>query len=247
MSSSTCKHTNEKEMNESKLVSYQAMEEGKASLSAFIKEDQEGMKANDMITSESTRPGLGSRQISYRSTDLLRCAESREGHDKRVITSPAYSHGYLSPITPQEQAGSAPSTIKTPTSSISHDTRTLAQLYQSSRRSRQSPPKSGNNSATAVLPTREVPPPPFTLSVLTFDSQLQISDTANATTVNADDDDDWSFHVASPMCNSCSSNSLSSMENEEIVAITSKSFGEEEEGEDGGNVEREAKRRKTMA
>ena len=236
MSSSTCKHTNEKEMNESKLVSYQAMEEGKASLSAFIKEDQEGMKANDMITSESTRPGLGSRQISYRSTDLLRCAESR--------TSPVYSHGYLSPVTPQEPAGAAASIIKTPTSSISHDTRTLAQLYQSSRRSRQSPQKSGNNS-TAVLSTREVPPPPFTLSVLTFDSQLQIADTANDTT-NADEDD-WSFHIASPMCNSCSSNSLSSMENEEIVAITSKSFGEEEEGEDGGNVEREAKRRKTMA
>ena len=225
--SSSGKNTDDGEMTEGKSIL-----EDKASVAT----SPPFSGKNNKINTESTRPCLGSRQISSCSTDLLRCIKSR--------TSPVYSHGYLSPVTPQEPVGATASIIKTPTSSISHDTRTLAQLYQSSRRSRQSPQKSGNNS-TAVLSTREVPPPPFTLSVLTFDSQLQISDTANDTT-NADEEE-WSFQIASPICNSCSSNSLSSMENEEIVAITSKSFDREEEGEDGGDVEREAKRRKTTA
>lgn len=199
---------------------------GKSKLQDRIEGIMESMKA----------PGPHSRQFSTCST------EPQEEHDdensrNNMVASRAWqdrpSH------TPRE---SADDTMKsgennTPTSYLSRDTLALAQLYQSSRRSRHSPHSMSGN--LVIIPPKMVPPSSLTFSV-SLDSQ-QIRHEMNAN-INNTHEEAWSFNIASSICNSCSSNSVSSMESEEFmtreVVTVKELFGEE------NNAEREPKRRK---
>eukprot|EP00571_Detonula_confervacea_P011382 CAMPEP_0172303310 /NCGR_PEP_ID=MMETSP1058-20130122/4857_1 /TAXON_ID=83371 /ORGANISM="Detonula confervacea, Strain CCMP 353" /LENGTH=263 /DNA_ID=CAMNT_0013014061 /DNA_START=109 /DNA_END=900 /DNA_ORIENTATION=+ len=183
-------------------------------------------------------PSVCSRRISSSSTDLRQDTKPQKEEedanknlcagfgDKNQVSSPAWKQRYPSSI-PQgtivEGASSGEFSI-TPTSNLSpsRETLTLAQMYHSSRRSRHSPQRSGNNSF--IISPKAIPPLPLTSSS-SFDSQeiWQEMETAISNT----DKEEWSFDIAS-----CSSNSVGSMECEELVSheavLASKLFDERE-------------------
>eukprot|EP00579_Thalassiosira_antarctica_P019342 CAMPEP_0201972648 /NCGR_PEP_ID=MMETSP0904-20121228/42544_1 /ASSEMBLY_ACC=CAM_ASM_000553 /TAXON_ID=420261 /ORGANISM="Thalassiosira antarctica, Strain CCMP982" /LENGTH=155 /DNA_ID=CAMNT_0048522557 /DNA_START=297 /DNA_END=764 /DNA_ORIENTATION=- len=133
-------------------------------------------------------------------------------------------HLHLSP-TPQESIDDTKSTKidTTPTSYPSHDTLTLAQLYQSSRRSRHISPQDNSprrNLVDIISPKIMVLPPPPLISSSSLESQqIQIGYERKNVDVdnNTTRDKAWSFNIATPICNSCSSNSVSSMGSEGII------------------------------
>ena len=189
---------------------------------------------NEGIVESRKAPGSFSRQISTRHT------EAQKKHDdanRNNIVISKDSLGNLSPTPRGSIVDAKNGKINTPTSYLSRDTLTLAQLYQSSRRSRHSPHNKPGNSV--IIPPKMVPPPSLSFSV-SLDSQ-QIHHEMNAN-INNTHEETWSFNNASPICNSCSSNSDSSMESEDFmtreVVTASELFDEED------NTEREHKRRK---
>ena len=130
------------------------------------------------------------------------------------IVDSSRSQGFLAPGTPQEPIGDNVGTIITPVPHLTElGTSTLAQLYQSSRRSRSSPTNTKTKTSNpAVIDLQAIPPPPLTIPLPSVGRQkLHDLNVAN------DDasDDEWHFNMASPMSRSCSAMSLSSMESED--------------------------------
>ncbi|KAL3783809.1 hypothetical protein ACHAW5_003205 [Stephanodiscus triporus] len=107
-------------------------------------------------------------------------------------------------------------TIATPVANTSHDIRALAQLYHSSRRSR-NPVSPGNAAHQPSLRSLTCP------SSSSGSQQIwnEMQDANSSTEI-----DEWAFTIASPICKSYSTNSLSSMESERAVSSGSVTAGE---------------------
>ena len=128
------------------------------------------------------------------------------------MVSSSSSQGFLALGTPQEPIDDN-GTIIMPVPHLTElGTSTLAQLYQSSRRSRSGPPDTKTSNPVVIHP-QTISPPPLTISLpLVGGQKLHDLNVANEDAI----DDEWlSFNMTSPMSRSCSAMSSSSMESDD--------------------------------
>mmetsp|Transcript_14582 Transcript_14582/g.22100 ORF Transcript_14582/g.22100 Transcript_14582/m.22100 type:complete len:230 (+) Transcript_14582:64-753(+) len=192
-------------------------------------ENTKSKERAESVIESRTASSLFSPQVSARSQNTQK---KRDGAYGNNVVSGA-RQGYLSP-TPKNSANNMTKSgkISTPTSSLSQDTVTLAQLYHSSRRSRHSHSPHGGLSKSVTISPQILPPP--LISSKSMDDAMMTSPHNEA----------WPFNIASSIGKSCpSSNSISSIESEDFMAThefvtASEFFGEED------NIENEQKRRK---
>lgn len=117
----------------------------------------------------------------------------------------------LSPNPQEPHEETIHGSIVSPGSQLSHDTSVLAQLYQSSRRSRHLP---GGNAI--IISSAAIPPPPLTIS-LSLISQQHPKE--SNTIYDSSDEVEWACSVSSPRRSSFSSMSVSSMESSEDMML----------------------------
>jgi hypothetical protein len=143
---------------------------------------------------------------------------------RRISTSsPSTSQahrGYPSAPTPPSEdmiEDATDGSIVTSAANPSHDIRVLAQLYHSSRRSRNAVFVSGRSCYQ-----------PLSTSMISSSSSLgdqqiwdEMQDAIGSTEI-----DEWAFTIKPPICRSYSTNSLSSIESNEDMAVESVTAGE---------------------
>jgi hypothetical protein len=140
-------------------------------------------------------------------------AESQSRADSASNAWQCYS---TMPSSPSGDAieDAAGGTIATPVANPSHDIRALAELYHSSRRSR--------NSVFASQDSECMPSLRSLVSSSSSSGSQQIWNEMRDA-IRSTEIDEWAFTVTSPICKSFSTNSLSSMESDgakEIEAVT---------------------------
>ncbi|KAL3826945.1 hypothetical protein ACHAXA_006025 [Cyclostephanos tholiformis] len=130
------------------------------------------------------------------------------------------SHGY--PSSPLQDSGvfikdAADESIVTPIANPSHDVRALAQLYHSSRRSRNS---------VFVSPNSDHQQLSMSLISSSSSSENQKIWDKMQDAIDSIEIDDWAFPLRPPFCKSSSTNSLSSIESKDAMALESATAGE---------------------
>mmetsp|Transcript_9384 Transcript_9384/g.16326 ORF Transcript_9384/g.16326 Transcript_9384/m.16326 type:complete len:238 (+) Transcript_9384:260-973(+) len=168
----------------------------------------------------------------------LQSIEPSKRHDgtnskNMVVLTPL--QGSLSPARRESDDGSKAKggEISAPSSYLSRDTLTLAQLYHSSRRSRHSPQNQNKKWHSSKVTPKVVPDLPFTFSS-SFGSQQICQKIDNNDSVKKCQEEQWPFKIATPIYDSCSSISVSSVG----------SLEETEWLDEDDSVERNPKRRK---
>ena len=181
-------------------------------------------------------PGPHSRKLSTCPTEPQKEHDDTNSKYNNMVASRAWEHHNLSSTpqksiaswqghtlspTPQEPIHDTKTTKidPTPTSYPSHDTLTLAHLYQSSRRSRHISPqdhRSGQYLVDIISP-KMIPPPPLISSSFLESERIGYGNEIMNADNNTARDKAWSFNIATPICNSCSSNSVSSMGSEGLI------------------------------
>ena len=143
-------------------------------------------------------------------------SSAADSHSRADSASHACQCYSSKPSSPSGDAieDAAGGTIATPVANPSHDIRALAELYHSSRRSRNSVIASQNSAL--VLSSRSL-----ISSSSSLGSQqiwIEMRDAIRSTEI-----DEWAFNVTPPICKSYSTNSLSSMDSDgakETEAVT---------------------------
>jgi hypothetical protein len=171
----------------------------------------------DINLNEEAGQSKSKEQVEHSKKSLNKCF-------RRISTSSASAtqacHGY--PSTPPPPRGdmiedATDGSIITPTANPSHDIRVLAQLYQSSRRSRNTDIVS-QSSCHQTLSMSMISSSSFLGGQQVWD---KMQDAIGSTEI-----DEWAFTVKPPICRSYSTNSLSSIESKEDMALEFVAAGE---------------------
>ncbi len=180
---------------------------------------KDGNKEQKEDTSYSKSTEL--MELAKKSSNSCFCrifsGSAAESQSRADSASHAWQFYSKMPSSPSGDAieDAAGGTIATPVANPSHDIRALAELYHSSRRSRNSVFASQNSECMPSLRSL------ISSSSSSSGSQQIWNEMRDA--IRSTEIDEWAFTVTSPICKSYSTNSLSSMESDgakEIEAVT---------------------------